>query len=87
MQDYTRTDVSLWFTPVSPEHLRADPAAADPTAAASAASVTSPGAAPAASADADVAPTADAELMAPRLYRGHVDAEGSSAFLSNPSSN
>jgi len=79
LQDYTKTDVSLWFTPVSPECLRTDHTAAAPAASATPAAAT----ANAVTADAaTAAATAAADGLAEVSSESEsVDAEGSSAFL------
>ena len=79
VQDYTKTDVSLWFTPVSPECLRTDHTAAAPAASATPATAT----ANAVTADAaTAAATAAADGLAEVSSESEsVDAEGSSAFL------
>ena len=90
LQDYTKTDVSFRFTPVSPERLRAEPTAAEaaaaPAAPANAATATAAAAAAAAATtttttgNAATVTAAAGAAAAPPPGVG-VDAAGGSAFL------
>ena len=85
LQDYTKTDVSFRFTPVSPERLRAEPTAAEaaaaPAAPANAANAANAAAAAASTTGNAATVTAAAGATAAPPPGVGVDAAGGSAFL------